>query len=421
MRAKVMLAVAAAIAVTLWVSAAGAAQFGTGGPLAQGVTVGNVHIPASGTMPRSLIGVDGVPAKGSYAFLLQLKTEPTGVAYKANLTIGRNAARAAARDQLSTVKAAQSRAIAALPHGSHVMYTTHAALAGVAVYTNVKNIRALQRISGVAHVYPIAAKTPSNSYAVPFVHAPQAWETYSNRGEGTTIAVIDTGIDYTHADFGGPGSASDYTTAHSTETLPANPAWFPTAKIPGGYDLVGDAYTGSNTPVPDTNPLDCNGHGSHTAGTAAGLGENADGTTYTGSYDTSTPFTTMKIGPGMAPAAQIYAYRVFGCTGSTNVVGEAIDMAVDPNGDSNPADHVSVISMSLGASFGSPQDGDSVISNAAVDLGVSVVASIGNSGDVYDVGGSPGNASKVVKELIELRGAGRTMALKFDAGEREVA
>ena len=32
-------------------------------------------------------------------------------------------------------------------------------------------------------------------------------------------------------------------------------------------------------------------------------------------------------------------------------------MAVDPNGDSNPADHVSVISMSLGSDYASPQDG----------------------------------------------------------------
>ena len=59
-------------------------------------------------------------------------------------------------------------------------------------------------------------------------------------------------------------------------------------------------------------------------------------------------------------------YRVFGCAGSTDVVGDAIDMAVDPNGDANPADHVSVINMSLGSDYGSSQDGDSVISNAAV-------------------------------------------------------
>ena len=60
----------------------------------------------------------------------------------------------------------------------------------------------------------------------------------------------------------------------------------------------------------------------------------------------------MKIGPGMAPIATIYAYRVFGCAGCTDVVGEAIDMAVDPNGDRIPSDHVNVINMSLGSDSG---------------------------------------------------------------------
>ncbi len=402
-----LLSVAVAATVILGVSAAGAAQNGAGGPLAQGVSVGNVHVPASlaagGAMPRSLIGVDGVPAKGSYAFLLKLRTVPTGVAYYANLSSGKAEARTAAQDQLAAVNAAESRVIAALPSGSNVLYQTHVALAGVAVYTNVKNISKLQRITGVARVYPIAAKTPSLAYAVPLQHAPQAWQAYSDRGENSTIADIDTGIDYTHADFGGPGTTAAYNTAHASETSPADPSEFPTAKIPGGYDLVGDSYNADPTsasyqptPHPDPNPLDCNGHGSHTAGIAAGYGENSDGTTYTGSYDTSTPFNSMKIGPGMAPEAKIYAYRVFGCAGSTDVVGEAIDMAVDPNGDSNPADHVSVINMSLGSDYGSPQDGDSVISNAASDLGVSVVAAAGNAGDVYDIGGSPGNAQKVI-------------------------
>ena len=406
MKGLVLLAIAGATAVVLWVSAAGAAQNGSGGPLAQSAAVSKLHIPlsqAGGQQPRSLVGVDGVPAKGSYAFLLKLNTVPTGVAYYANLSQGRSVARTAAQDQLATVRAAESRVIAALPSGSQVLYQTHAALAGVAVYTNVANVPALQRISGVAHVYPIAAKKPSLTYSDQLVRAPQAWQTYSDRGENSTIAVIDTGIDYTHADFGGPGTAAAYTTAHATEAAPANPALFPTSKIPGGYDLAGDSYnadpnSASYQPVPhpDPNPLDCNGHGSHTAGIAAGLGENADGSTYAGSYGTSTPFGTMLIGPGMAPKAKIYAYRVFGCAGSTDVVGDAIDMAVDPNGDANPADHVSVISMSLGADYASPQDGDSVLSNAASALGVSVVAAAGNAGDIYDIGGSPGNAQRVI-------------------------
>src|SRR3954452_22272630 len=122
MKAFVLLSVAVAATVILGVSAAGAAQKGSGGPLAQGANVGNTHVAAStdAVMPRSLIGVDGVPAKGSYAFLLKLQTVPTGVAYYANLSQGGSAARTAAQDQLATVRAAESRVIAALPSGSQV-------------------------------------------------------------------------------------------------------------------------------------------------------------------------------------------------------------------------------------------------------------------------------------------------------------
>src|SRR4029077_15877542 len=46
--------------------------------------------------------------------------------------------------------------------------------------------------------------------------------------------------------------------------------------------------------------------------------------------------------------------------------------------------------------FGSPQDGDSVLSNADSALGISVVVAAGNAGDIHDIGGSPGNATRVI-------------------------
>ena len=106
---------------------------------------------------------------------------------------------------------------------------------------------------------------------------------------------------------------------------------------------------------------------------------------------------------------------MFGCTGSTNVVGQALDWAADPNGDGDVSDHLDVVNMSLGSSYGSPEDPDAVASNNLAALGTVVVASIGNSGDVYEVGGSPGNAARVVGVAATDDGNDVVDGLKIDA------
>ena len=406
MNGTVLRAVVVAAGMVLWAAAAGASS---GHSPARSAAVGARAIPLSAAKlaarPRAL---GGVPAHGTYAFLLKLGVEPTARTYDSTLAEGRSAARAAATNQLATVRAAESRVIAALPSGSHVLYRTHAVLAGVAVDANVANLPALQRISGVTAVYPIAPKKPALSYATLLQHAPQAWTAYGDLGANSKIAIIDTGIDYTHADFGGTGSPADYQTALANDTAAPNPALLDPSKFAGGYDFAGDDYdadpqdpTYQPTPHPDQNPLDCAGHGTHVAGIAAGYGESPDGSKFTGNYltlptDSASYQALFRIGPGMAPLAKIYSYKVFGCEGSTNVVTAAIDKAVDPNGDGNPSDHADVINMSLGSDFASPQDADSVAANAASQLGVTVVAAAGNGGDLYDVAGSPGDATQVI-------------------------
>ena len=358
----------------------------------------------------------GVPTKGKFAFLLKLNAKSTSSVYAATKrTNGTGSAKSAARAQLETVTAAQNRAIGALPATSRVLYRTHAAAATVAVVTDVKNYSALTHVAGVSAVYPIAPKQAANAYAVPLQGGAAAWEAYGDLGANSTVAVIDTGVDYTHANFGGPGTVAAYETALAHDTAPVDPNSYDHAKFNAAtldvngnpaymYDFAGDDYNADPnsdayqpTPHPDPNPLDCNDHGSHVAGTAAGYGENADGTTFTGPYNTATPFDELRIGPGMAPKARIFGYRVFGCEGSSNVVGEAIDKAMDPNGDGDTSDHADVVNMSLGSDYGFPDDGDSVLTNEASQIaGVTMVVASGNGGDIYDVGGSPGNAVRAI-------------------------
>ena len=282
--------------------------------------------------------------------------------------------------------------------GGRVLKRFRHALNGIKVEIDRNEVAALAALPGVVAVLPVLKHRPNNAVSVPFIGAPVVWQgTPRLRGEGVKIAIIDTGIDYTHANFGGPGTVAAFQAAAAASTQPANPALFgPNApKVKGGTDLVGDAYNASAPagspaliPHPDPNPLDCNGHGSHVAGTAAGFGVDAHGATYAGPYDSAAFQQAFKIGPGVAPKADLYAVRVFGCEGSTDVVTEAIDWAVENDMD--------VINMSLGAPFGTAKTSDALAAQNAAKAGIIVVASAGNSGPAPYITGSPASGKGVV-------------------------
>ena len=275
------------------------------------------------------------------------------------------------------------------------------AYAGVHVKVRSAALTTLAAVPGVTAIHLVPTYKPSLTHSVPYIGAPQAWTSTGETGAGVKIAVIDTGVDFYHADFGGSGNPADYTygLAHDT-TVPALNAnktvAFPSAKIPVGYDFVGDAYDAAATagspatiPQPDPNPLDCDSHGTHTASTAAGVGVLSNGKTYSGPYNSSIYATKdFRIGPGVAPKATLFIYKVFGCTGSTDVVVEAINRAVEDGAD--------VISMSLGSDFGTSDTPDAVAANNAARAGVVVVASSGNEGPSGYMTGTPASASRAI-------------------------
>src|SRR5690348_3055423 len=283
--------------------------------------------------------------------------------------------------------------------GGRVIAQYQAAYNGVKVRISSERARELAALPGVVAVRPLQLMRPNNVRGIPLIGAPTVWQNLGLHGEGVKVAIIDTGIDYTHANFGGPGTAAAYTLAHAAETSPANPSWFGPAapRVKGGIDLVGDSYNADPNsaayqpvPHPDPNPLDCNGHGSHVAGTAAGSGVTAAGATYTGPYDATTLANpaNFNVGPGVAPKADLYAVRVFGCEGSTDVTVDAIEWAVDNDMD--------VINMSLGSPFGSTDDPAAVASTNAAKAGVIVVTSAGNEGPSPYVAGSPSTAAGAI-------------------------
>jgi uncharacterized repeat protein (TIGR01451 family) len=321
------------------------------------------------------------------------------------------AAGALSRAQVLKIETAQQSVAGAIFGSGAVrgreLFRVQKALNGIAVAVDAADIRKLRTISGVKRILPIEPEYPTNSTSVPFIGTPQVWANTIGLpagalGTGIRIGVIDTGVDYMHADFGGTGLLADYQ-AESTDTASfttvgtATAGTFPTAKVVGGTDFAGDAYNGTTLPVPDANPMDCNGHGSHVSGTAAGLGVDHDGDTFAGPYDQSfSTYTPLRIGPGTAPKALLYGLRVFGCAGSTGLTTLAIDWAMDPNGDADLSDHLDVINMSLGSNFGSAVNSSSVSSDNAALAGVIVVTSTGNAGDTFFIAGAPGSGSRVL-------------------------
>lgn len=151
---------------------------------------------------------------------------------------------------------------------------------------------------------------------------------WGNTGAGVHAYIFDTGIRSTHAEF--------------------------TGRIGAGYTVIND---GNGTE-------DCQGHGTHVAGTVGGT-------------------TT-----GIAKGVTLHAIRVFGCTGSasTSSIISALDWVVQ-NGQ-RPA----VINMSLGGSFSSTFN--TAIANA-VTAGFTVVVAAGNS-SADACGTSPASAPSAI-------------------------
>lgn len=309
--------------------------------------------------------------------------------------------------RIAEIRAAQAAIEPAIVAAGGRIIGRYAKLANaIAVRAPVESLETLRTLPGVRSVELVHHYQRLLESSVPFIGATAVWGTRSTNatGLGVRVGIIDSGIDYNHADFGGSGRPADF--ANNDPTL-VEIGSFPTAKVAGGYDFVGDDFDstgkqGSPLAVPDFDPLDPapNGHGSHVASTVAGFGVLTNGITYNGTYGPSLSMSQFLVAPGVAPQATLYALKVFGNGGSTsgNIILSALEWALDPNDDGNFSDHLDVVNLSLGGVFevAATNSGE----GSGVDLlsqrGCVVVVSAGNSGNTRFVVGLPAAVDRAI-------------------------
>ena len=193
-----------------------------------------------------------------------------------------------------------------------------------------------------------------------------------NEGQGVYVAVIDSGIDWTHAMFGGDPTPPRLGVAPVSASVNTN------QKI---------AYY-----LPLQGTIDDFGHGTHCSADIAGYLAMAPG-------DDGLPGTAddVKI-HGVAPQAKIMGYKVCTGTGSCLVAATnlALEDAVSPFTLTNqPKPIADVINLSLGGA-GTPDDSASTAASNAALTGTVVVAAAGNDGPGEATVGSPAAGRHVI-------------------------
>ncbi len=192
-----------------------------------------------------------------------------------------------------------------------------------------RNINKIQELVAVSSVLILPEYKLDLDTSVPVIKADQVWDMENDFGEhidgtGTKIGIIDSGLDYTNPDLGGGAG--------------------PGRKVIEAYDYADNldvARDGQN-------------HGTHVAGICA-----ADG----------------KV-KGVAPKANLVAFKVFSSEGRRTNVGANIIKALEQALLSK----CDVVNLSLGSIATDPgTDADSIYNNA-VDAGMVICASSGNNG-----------------------------------------
>src|ERR1051325_9630023 len=264
-------------------------------------------------------------------------------------------------------------------------------LDGMALMVDQSSIGAIRSMPQVKSVHSDEKLTTNLNHSVPYIRAPQlygkdpndmtpfATMPDGNEGQGVYVAIIDTGIDWTHPMFGGDP------TPPRLAVLPAVPTQSKTNQKVVYY-----------LPLTDIGVEDGFGHGTHVASTVAGyLAQPLDGSANL---------------HGVAPQAKLMSYKVcsdiestvsqvqpIGGCDSSNII-MAIEDAVSPftlNNPLLPKPIAAVINMSLGGG-GGPDNPTAIASSNAALAGTVAAAASSNSGPGEGPTGSPAAGVHVI-------------------------
>jgi subtilisin family serine protease len=360
---------------------------------------------------------DALAADVAVAALVHLDLAPLGV-------LPLNTGPDAREHHQARLQSAQDRLAAQITaRGGQVEARFQHAAAALGVRLPAHQVAAVRGLPNVVAVQPIAdlELTQASSGAGALSQAAladligsNAVHTVGINGSGVEIAIVDSGIDYTHVKLGGPGTEAAYYRARCGGALlrPGDPSCdagidppldlFPNAKVRGGFDLIGDRWP---EPDPacgpelvclreDANPIDISGHGTAIADIVAGL-----------------PVTIAGDDTGVAPGANLWAFKA--CNGGAGLCNGtavllAIDHALDLDGSDrgrcrpingatcsvyDPAD---IIVVPASFRYGQPEDALSFFAEVASFYGSLIVSAAGNDGDKPYVVGAPGVASAAI-------------------------
>ena len=280
--------------------------------------------------------------------------------------------------------------------GGKVLSQMQSAYNGMRVTLPVKQVRAVSQLDGVQAIKAVPRYTLNNTVSVPFLGVPGVWQNSKFRGEGVKVGIIDTGIDYTHADFRRPrhGRGVRGGPRQRDRTRRSRPVRSQRAAGQGRHrprrrrattptrarELPAGASSGREPAGLQRSRLACGRHG---------RGRRRQRGRHLLHRSVQLVHAVQAVQGRARRRARRPTCTRLACsaaTGSTDVVTEAIDWAV--------AHKLDVINMSLGSSFGTADDSDSIAAQNAQAAGVVVVASAGNAGPNPYITGSPRNGTR---------------------------